>query len=330
MRVLIRNVITLLLLTAPVTACMHVGRSDAVPGSGLEGNFQRFEYTQVHMGVQARIVLYAPDTSAAQAAARDAFDRIAELDAIMSDYRPDSELMELVQRAGEGPVRISDDLFAVLQTSQRLARASDGAFDVTIGPVVQLWRTARREARLPDDSLLAKAMSRSGWHRLRLDAMSQTASLETEGMLLDLGGIAKGYAADEAVASLRASGIHHALIEFGGDIVASAPPPDEPGWRVTVPLSGDRSRELVIAYEAVSTSGDAQQFVEIDGRRYSHVVDPRSGIGLTSRIAVTVVAPRGVLSDALATALSIMGPEEGSTFLEREFPDSRATFRFLE
>lgn len=276
------------------------------------------------MGVQARIVLYAPDTTIAEIAARAAFDRIAELDAIMSDYRQDSELMQLCSRAGDGPVEVSADLFEILATSQRLSAQSNGAFDVTVGPYVRLWRQARREQRLPAPEHLLDASRLVGWTKMKLDPEHKTVTLDVKGMQLDLGGIAKGYASDAAIAVLRDHGIHRAMIEFGGDVVASDAPPEADGWRITASLA---ARDLTVANSAVSTSGDTEQFVELDGRRYSHVVDPRTGLGLTDRLAATVTAPQGVLSDALSTALSVMGEEAGLAMLSREYPDATAVIR---
>ncbi len=286
------------------------------------------------MGVQARIVLYAPDQAAAERGAVAAFDRIAALDATMSDYRRDSELMRLAGRGGTGPVPVSADLFHVLRMAERLARLSGGAFDVTAGPLVQLWRTARDTRTLPTPEALEPPRARSGYALLRLDAVDSTATLANKDMRLDLGGIAKGFAADEALATLRAHGLPHAMIEFGGDIVTGEAPPRErdaantpenaeAGWRITEPLSG---RTFHLANAAISTSGDTVQFVVIDGVRYSHVLDPRTGIPLTSRIAVTVIAPEGILSDGLATMLSVLGPEAGMRLVERTWPDVQVFF----
>ena len=294
----------------------------------------RYEYTQVHMGVQARIVLYAPDRAAAERGAVAAFDRIAALDATMSDYRQDSELMRLADQSGTGPVPVSGDLFHVLRRSEQLARLSGGAFDVTTGPLVQLWRKARDTSTLPAPDALKAARSCSGYTLLRLDPEDSTATLASKDMRLDLGGIAKGFAADEALAILRAHGLPHAMIEFGGDIVTGDAPPreydaadspenDKAGWRITEPLSG---RMFHLANAAISTSGDTVQFVVIDGVRYSHVLDPRTGVPLTSRIAVTVIAPEGILSDGLATMLSVLGPKAGMRLVERTWPEVQAFF----
>lgn len=296
--------------------------------SGQEAR-KRFEYKQVHMGVQARLVLYAPDASTARRAAVAAFDRIAELDQIMSDYRRDSELMQLCEKAGAGPVPVSDDLFHVLSASALLSQQSNGAFDVTIGPLVRLWREARRAKRLPEPDSLEEARSKVGRDLMKLDSEEQTVELAAPGMQLDLGGIAKGYAADEAVRKLKEHGIQSSLVEFGGDVVVSGAPPDSEGWRLKAPLADQGKDELLLENEALSTSGDTQQFIEVDGVRYSHVVDPRTGLGLTSRAAATVRAPEGMLSDALATALSILGPEKGRELINTYYPEIDATVRHL-
>ena len=289
------------------------------------------------MGVQARIVLYAPDSTMARSAAAAAFDRIAHLDGVMSDYRSDSELMQLCARAGQGPIRVSEDLFIVLDAAIDLARLSDGAFDVTVGPLVRLWRKARRAGSLPSSRDLQDAQARVGWELVTLDDRERTVALALPGMQLDLGGIAKGYAADEAVAAAREFGVGRILVEFGGDIVVGDPPPGSEGWEITVGDVGDvgdadglGGATIVLSNSAVSSSADTEQFVEIDGKRYSHVVDPRTGLGLTDRLAVTVVTSRGITSDALATTLSILGPEPGLELIERAYPSVRAYVRYLE
>jgi thiamine biosynthesis lipoprotein len=264
------------------------------------------------MGVENRLVVYAPDETNARQASKAAFDRIAELEDIMSDYRPDSELMRLCARAGTGPVPVSRELFEVLEFAQQVSAASDGAFDVTVGPYVKLWRQARKTKTLPAGPALADARARVGWKRLKLDKNHQTVELTTPGMLLDLGGIAKGYAGDEAIRVLNEHGIKQALFEAGGDIVVSDPPPGKAGWEIE-----SRKKNLTIHNAAVSTSGDTVQFVEIAGVRYSHVVDPRTGIGLTDHMMATVIAPRGLVSDPLSKVATILPPEKSQPILRR-------------
>lgn len=283
---------------------------------------ERFEFTSKHMGTTFRVVLYAEDKATAKQAADAAFARVAQLDGIMSDYKKDSELMLLCKRfakeVGE-PVKVSDDLFFVLKKGEELSKQSDGAFDVTVGPVVQLWRLARRTQELPDPKEFADARAKVGYKKVKLDPSKNTVQLLTPGMQLDLGGIAKGYAADEALKLLRDKfGIKHALVAASGDIACGDAPPGKTGWQVEIaPIAkSQKPRTLTLANAAVSTSGDLEQFVEIKGVRYSHVLDPKTGLGLTGRRSVTVIAPRGIMADSMTKAVSVLPPEQALKLVE--------------
>lgn len=302
--------VRLLVLPCAVLACAWPSRA----------HFVRREYVELHMGVGVRIVLYAPDDGAARRAARAAYDRIAALEDIMSDYRPQSEVRRLAERAGEA-VPVSEHLFTVLARALDLSRRSNGAFDPTVGPFVELWRAARRTGRLPAPAELDAARARVGWEKVRLDSAARTVRLEASGMRLDLGGIAKGYILDQALAELRRNGMTRALLEAGGDIVVGDAPPGHPGWRVTVPGGGPAiaARAEALAHAALATSGDTEQFVVVDGVRYSHVVDPRTGLGVTGRRQATVVASDGLTADGLATALVLLD-DSATAALLREFP----------
>jgi thiamine biosynthesis lipoprotein len=279
-----------------------------------EPALQRYTFTETHMGTRFEIILYAPSETVAKDAARAAFARIAQLDGIMSDYRPTSELMQLSKKAGGPPVLVSADLFDLLYRSQEISRLSGGAFDVTVGPVVRLWRRARRTRKLPDPDELARARALVGYDKMRLDAMERTVQLTVSGMLLDLGAIAKGFAVEAALEVLRRYGLTRALVAASGDIVTGDPPPGARGWKVAIaPLEkgAEPSRFLLLNHAAVSTAGDTEQFVEIGGKRYSHIVDPHTGIGITRRSTATVVARDGTTSDGLDTAVSVLGVKKG-------------------
>lgn len=281
------------------------------------------------MGIDARLTVYAPDTETAERACTAAFARIAALDTIMSDYRRNSELMRLCGRAGGGPVRVSADLFRVLRRARDVARDSDGAFDVTAGPLIQLWRRARKSGRLPPPAELDRARSLVGWKKMILYPAGRKVRLASRGMLLDLGGIAKGNAADAVQNILRRHGIHRALVEMGGDIVVSGPPPGQDGWRIRVANAGDDAgpADLLFAHRAISSSGDTEQFTIIHGRRYSHIIDPRTGEALVNRVQVTVTAPAGFTSDPLSTAFSVLGRSDEK--LLAAYPGARAFVRTL-
>lgn len=285
------------------------------------------------MGVQVRLAVYAPDEASAMRACTAAFARVAALEQILSDWRPDSELMRLCRKAGGSWVRASPELFFVLQRAQELSRRSGGAFDVSVGPYVALWRRARKSGQLPSLQELRQARAAVGWRKIQLDAKARRVRLTVPGMRLDLGGIAKGYAGDEALLVLKQHGVTRALFEAGGDIVTGDAPPGRAGWSVQAPAAekagpakGGASRTLALANAAVSTSGDWNQYVVFKGRRYSHIVDPRTGIGLTNGFAATVVARDGITSDSLATAVSVLGPRKGA-ILVRSFTGARLITR---
>jgi len=271
----------------------------------------RFSFEEPHMGTKFRIILYAADRETGDKAAKEAFARAGTLNRIMSDYDSASELMRLclanATTAGK-PIRVSPELFFVLARAQDVSKASNGAFDVTVGPLVKLWRISRRTQKLPDAQELADAKSRVGYQKLELNKNDGTVRLLTPGMLLDLGGIAKGYAGDEMLAVLRKHGIARALVAAGGDIVVGEPPPGATGWKVDVaPLTKAKPDYLLrLTNAAVSTSGDAEQYVVIDGVRYSHIVDPRTGLGITGRRSVTVIAKKGITSDSMTKAVMLL------------------------
>ena len=228
------------------------------------------------------------------------------------------------------PVPISPDLFYVLERSQELAKKTDGAFDVTVGPLTKLWRLSRRTQRLPSPEQLVQARELVGYDKLVLDPKHRTARLLKAGMQLDLGGIAKGYAADQALLALKKQGIDRALVAAGGDVAVSEPPPGETGWKVGIqPLDGKpASRHIMLKNAAVSTAGDLEQFAVIDGQRYSHILDPKTGLGLVGRISVTVIAPSGTLADGHDTAACVLGPEKGLKLIEES--DGLACLIMLE
>ena len=281
----------------------------------------RFEYQRPEMGMAFRIVLYATNQPAGDAAADAAFQRIQQLNGIMSDYEEDSELSKLSRSSGSGrQIPVSEDLWLVLSRAQDLAKKSNGAFDVTVGPFVNLWRRARRQHQLPDPARLTQARKAVGYRHVRLNPVNHSVELLVPNMKLDLGGIAKGYAIGEALKILRAQGIDRALVEGGGDVAVSEPPPGKKGWRFELSsldiTNAPPAHFLSLKNAAISTSGDLYQRLEIDGKRYSHIVDPHTGIGLTDHSLVNVVAPESITADSLTKVISVLGPKKGMKFIE--------------
>ncbi|MCE9544312.1 MAG: FAD:protein FMN transferase [Planctomycetia bacterium] len=314
--------LTLCMIAAPPPA-QPVNQSPAVAAQEA-GQLTRFEYQQVHMGSLFKIVFYAAQRSVANDAARAAFARINAINQALSDYDPQSELCRLSAGSpSPKPVPVSADLWSVLRQSQQLAERSDGAFDVTVGPLTTLWRRSRRERKLPTTQELAAARAAVGYGLLKLDPSHKTAQLLKPNMRLDLGGIAKGFAADEAQRVLTAHGITRALVAASGDIAVADPPPDAAGWKIALaPLRADDGTELsparmlVLSHKGISTSGDGEQHVVIDGTRYSHIVEPHTGLGLPTISSVTIVAPNCTTSDAMATAVDVLGPKKGIALVE--------------
>jgi FAD:protein FMN transferase len=291
-------------------AALLLALGAAVPASAQS---LRLELTEVHLGVPVRLVLHADDSAQGRRAARAAFDRLAALDGALSDYRPDSDLRLLEAAAADTAVPVSADLFAALGLALRLARETDGAFDPAAGALTRLWREARERGRLPDSASVAAAVARGGWQRVRLDSAQRRVRMP-RGLQLDLGGIGKGLALQEALAALAGAGVTRALFEAGGDLVIGEAPPGSDGWRVSV-IEGEPPQRLTRV--AVATSGPQEQHLAVGGTRYSHVLDPRTGWPLTAPDAVSVIAEDGALADALATAFSVLGRERALALAER-------------
>ena len=297
-----------------------IGTQSAVLAQATE----RHTFQSRHMGTQINLILYADDDSLANRAANAAFERIEELNQIMSDYIPASELNRLSRKSGSGEwMQISEELFRVLEKSLWISEKTDGLFDVTIGPMTHEWRYIRRlpEPALPDDVTLDSLKASVNYRYIELDVDSQSARLTTPNMQLDFGGIAKGYAAQEALKTVQSFGISSVLVDAGGDITLGNPPPGRDSWDVAIP-KGREDGEM--AYTTVqfsgkilTTSGDMYQFALIDGQRYSHIVNPRTGLGSTDQIQATVISSTGMYADAFASALTLMEPEKGIRLIEK-------------
>lgn len=300
---------------------------EALSGGDRLSSYQAVES---HMGTLMRITLYASDPETAASAFRAAFDRIHQLDEILSDYQPNSELNAICRIAVHHNVQVSADLFQVLAASQQISAESGGAFDITLAPVIRLWRIARSRHELPSPEALREAAGRCGYRKLHLDPRQRSVSFDQPDMQLDVGGIAKGYAADQALAVLSRLGIRSALVAASGDLAFSDAPPGQPGWKIGLSSPG---QVLYLSNAAVSTSGDTQQHLEQGGKRYSHIIDPATNIGLTTGISVTVVSAHGIDADALSTAVSVLGAKRAQALLEKHsgtcFSLSPATLKSL-
>jgi thiamine biosynthesis lipoprotein len=302
------------LLSLPLLAVSCASAPKAAPPPG------RYEFHQTEMGVPFRMVLYASSQKSAEEAAAAAFQRVKDLNDIMTDYDSDSELSRLSRTSGQNQaVTVSPDLWAVLARAQELAGRSGGAFDVTVGPYVNLWRFARSQGKLPDPERLARARMAVGYDKMELDPAHHSVKLLAPNMRLDLGGIAKGYAVDQALQCLSGLGIASALVSGGGDMAVSGPPPEKKGWRIELPpldaSNAPPARFVVLAHAGISTSGDLFQRLELNGVRYSHIIDPRTGEGLTDHSLVTVIAPNDFTADGLTKVMSVLDPKSALKFI---------------
>ncbi len=286
------------------------------------GEWELHTAKEPHMGTEFTIRAWAKQGQADDLTLlmNQAFERVAQLNQICSDYLPDSEINQFAKSPSRYPIEVSDDLFALFALAEKLHRETDGAFDITAGPLIRLWRMTRKNRRMPTREQLNSAKERTGFQHLELDASNRTITKKIDGMLFDLGGIAKGYAADEALKILREGGFPRALVAASGDIVVGDAPPNEEGWRVgieTLELDTELKNLQVVLLEnkAISTSGDTRQYVELNGSRYSHIVSTKTGLGLTERIGASVIAPNAVTSDTHATIVTLLGEKEGLQFI---------------
>ena len=280
---------------------------------GITSNAQlkRFSFTTQKMGAPFNIIVYCDDSAKAAAFATQSFNLVDSFVQIFSDYIDTSELSRLSAAAGSGEVfNLSPAMYDMLCIARHAFYKSDGAFDVTMGPLVKLWRKARKLKIFPPDAEVQQAKELIGFKKMQIDTLNKTATLTQKGMLMDLGGIAQGYIAQKVADFLKRMQVEHALVNVSGDIVTIGVPPGSNGWTVgiNVPESTDEllPKTLLIRNMAVTTSGDVYQYLEHNGKRYSHIIDPRTGYGLTSLKNVTVIAKDGTTADWLATACSIL------------------------
>lgn len=272
---------------------------------------ERFEYTQLAMGVRARVVVYAEGEGEARAAAKAAFERIAAIEEEISDYRTDNPLAKLHATAGDAKGMVVSELFAdVLKEAINISAGTGGTFDPALGGPVQIWRSARKSGKMPESTEIEAARLAAGLDNVEFNPRTRRVTLKQPGTKLDFGGIGKGYAAQKASESLKARGITSHLVALAGDVVLGDAPPAHAGWHVAIEgLGGTSLGSIELANCAVSTSGDTAQFAEIEGVRYSHIVNPTTGLGLTTPVVATVIASTGTLADALSTAAAVGGRE---------------------
>jgi len=279
------------------------------------------------MGTFARAVAIADDPDTAEKCIQAALAEIYHVDELMSDYKSDSQISQVNADAAKRAVRVGESTYELLQKSIEFSRLTDGAFDITIGPLVDLFRTAEKTQTAPTEEQITQAKSKVGFEKLKLDDQSMTVQFAVEGMRLDLGGIAKGYAVDKAIEAMQRCGAIGAMVDIGGDIRCFGAPPkgrdhwliglQDPNEAVEGIGGGELLLKLKLADAAVATSGDYQQFVLIEGKRRSHIINRNTGTSTEGLSSVTIIADNATDADALATAVSVMGAEKGPALIEK-------------
>ena len=281
----------------------------------------RYEDSRISMACTYSIVAYGDDAQKLKQAVSEAFDEVDRIDRLMSHYRQDSPLSQLNREAAQHPVKTDPELFAFIAECVRYSRASNGAFDITVGPLMKAWGFFRGEGRRPSDAELRAVRQKIGWQHLRLNAQAQTIHFDCAGVELDLGGIAKGYAVDRIVALLKQQGITQALISAGGStIFALGAPPESDAWAIELqdPLDARKIALTVrLRDQALSVSGSAEKFFELNGKRYSHIMHPRTGRPVMNVLSVAVLTKTGTAGDALDNVFYVQGVRETKAWLNR-------------
>ena len=288
---------------------------------------------QMIMGTFVHVVAVAEDAGTAKKCVRVALEEIRKVDDLMSDYKSDSEISRVNREADKRAVKVSESTYEVLQRSVEFSKITGGAFDVTVGPLVALFRNAKENKVAPSEDQIALARSKVGFEKLKLNSEKKTVQFSDNGMLLDLGGIAKGYAIDKAIEAAQRCGAIGAMVDIGGDVRCfGLPPAGKDHWLIGLQdpnsaIEGIEGGELLLVLKvinaAVATSGDYQQFVLIEGKRYSHIMDRRTGTSTEGLSSVTIIADNATDADALATSVSVMGAEKGLALIEK-LPNTEA------
>jgi thiamine biosynthesis lipoprotein len=270
------------------------------------------------MGTEAWVTIYGLDGQKAEAAASEAFRELHRIEGLMSNWKKESEISLLNRESNGAPHRLSSELFHVISRALYFSDITAGAFDISARPLVQLWGFQGGTARLPADLEIDAALQKVGYKKIMLDIESESIILPP-GMELDLAGIAKGYAVDRAVAILKKHGVERGMVNLGGNIYAIGSPPGKKGWSVGIrDPRGDRTvvGSLLLEDEAVATSGNYENYIEMEGQIYGHIIDPRIGRPVSHILSVTVVAANALQADALSTGLFVLGPEGSRDALE--------------
>lgn len=282
----------------------------------------RFEDSRISMACTYTVVVYGTDPKQLPLIAEAALDEVDRIDALMSHYRPESPLSRINREAADRPVLVEPELFRFLERCVRYSQQSEGAFDITVGPLMKAWGFFRGEGRIPWFFELWNVLRRVGYRHLRLNSAQRTVQFGRSGMELDLGGIAKGYAVDRVVELFKEQRIERAFVSAGGSTLCGlGAPPDSPGWNVKVqdPLAPrdpkKSAAQVILKDQCLSVSGNYEKFFKVRGITYSHILDPRTGRPVENMLSVAVLSQTGTDGDALDNAFYVQGVEKGKALL---------------
>jgi thiamine biosynthesis lipoprotein len=294
-----------------LAAALALAGAAAVGAAQQPRELLRLEQTLDAMGTTFGVTVYGYDNDRLIAAVEAAFEEAQRLERLLSNYRPESEWSKVNRKAAEGPVVVSDELFRLLETCQAVSRASDGAFDISVGPLMKVWGFYRGSGRLPAKAEIAGALAKVGYRHVLLDPAARTVRFDRAGVVLDPGGIGKGYAVDRMVEVLKENGIESALVTSGGSSIYGLGTPNQArGWEVKIRDPKRPSRTIQDVYlknQSMSTSGSYEKFFTAEGKVYSHIMDPRTGYPAAGMLSVSVIAPTTLESDAWTKPFFING-----------------------
>ena len=274
-------------------------------------------FQEPRLGTTITCNAYLSDSLDAHIVESEFFELLDSLNLIFSDYIPDSEINDLCRAGYMNWIKVSGPLFDLLTISKKITRYSDNQFDITMGSLSHLWRKSTQQGQVPSKKQIRKALNKVGFENIWLDTSEMRVQLRKKDMQLDFGGIAKGYLGDQLAQFLRSRNIQSYLIDLGGDLVVGDAPPGKASWKIQVP---NLDTTFMLTNMAIATSGPDYQFFDYKGKRYSHILDPQTGWGISTPFSSTVLAQKGYLADALASAFSLMNRDE-CLALSRKFPE---------
>lgn len=294
--------------------CLSLLQSPAAPPAELRGHFKG-----VSMGSSLEIEVFGPDQALCDRAVAEARAEVDRLDVMMTDWKDQSPLMDINRAAGREPVKTTAELFFLIERSKRMSELTGGAFDISFAGAGKLWNWRDPDPKIPDADTVKKALANVGWQGIVLDEKERSVLLARPGMRIGLGAIAPGYAGDLAIEKIRALGIRNACVNLSGDVVVIGLKNGAP-WNIAVthPRRKDENLAIIpVSNAGVSTSGDYERYFEKDGKRYCHIVDPRTGYPADGCQSVTIVAPNLAFADGLATGVFVLGPKKGRELVEK-------------